>query len=85
MELAKGLSIGVVQFHAKIDLEDRMSQKLLLASIGCGLMVLAGIIRLILRDWQVGVLLIGFALTLRTNIHLEERLRSLQTKTGLWE
>lgn len=62
-----------------------MSQKVLLTSIACGLMILAGVIKLVLLDWQVGLLLIGFAVTLWNNIHLAERLRSRQAKTGLGE
>lgn len=44
--------------------EDCMSQKMLLASIACGLMVLAGVTKLVLLDWQVGLLLIAFAASL---------------------
>lgn len=54
-----------------------MSQRILFASIGCSLMVIAGIAKLVLRDWQVGLLLVGFAVTLWSNVRLQERVRAL--------
>jgi hypothetical protein len=41
------------------------------------MMILAGILKLFLRDWQVGLLLIGFAMLLWSNMRLQERLRTL--------
>jgi hypothetical protein len=54
-----------------------MSQRMLLAAIGCSLMIIAGVVKLVLRDWQVGLLLIGFAATLWSNMRLQERVRAL--------
>ena len=54
-----------------------MSQRILLASIGCSMMIVAGILKLFWRDWEVGLLLIGFALSLWSNVRLQDRLRAL--------
>ncbi len=54
-----------------------MSRRRLTASIACFMMILAGILKLFLRDWQVGLLLIGFAMLLWSNMRLQERLRTL--------
>lgn len=54
-----------------------MSQRMILASISCALLVAAGVVKLVLRDWQVGLLLVGFAMTLWSNVRLQERLRAL--------
>jgi len=54
-----------------------MYQRKMLASIGASLMVIAGIVKLVLRDWQVGLLLVGFAMTLWSNVCLQARVRTL--------
>ena len=59
-----------------------MSHRMLLATIGCSLVVIAGIAKLVLGDWQVGLLLVGFALTLWSNARLQERLRALTAAAG---
>ena len=40
-------------------------------------MAIAGVLKLVLRNWQVGLLLIGLAGTLLSNIRLQARVRAL--------
>jgi hypothetical protein len=57
-----------------------MSRRILIASIGCSIKIVAGLLKLIARDWQVGLLLIGFAMLLWSNIRLQEWLRALRKR-----
>jgi hypothetical protein len=54
---------------------------MLMASIGCSLMMIAGVLKLFLLDWQVGLLLIGLAGTLWSNLRLRDKLRALASRS----
>jgi hypothetical protein len=62
------------RWHCKVSF---MSKRIVLASIGCSLMMIAGVFRLLRFDWAVGLLLIGFAGTLWSNVRLRDRLRTV--------
>ena len=56
-----------------------MSRRMLIAWVAFSMLLIGGVLKLIAREWQGGLLLIGFALMWLDDVRVRERLRALTT------